>query len=405
MNRQYDILLKSIGLIVNVAESIREDNSAMAKFAGYLTQNEAEICKFGKVAKEVCEYLDNYDFVKSYQFNTMQTKLVPLHSLRMKLVKMGEEAKKLSAFPDRYGSKRAIEICKDLALTSMEKMSFAEMAKLESLVESNTQKLIEIQNLLRKDINILSQINALIENDKLILSRLRAYYEELKQYVSEFPHQGVDDLDVVKSHIALAKQIFDLWMMMDKRITDIKDYADRYDKGKLLDNYYKIVNGLITKMRYADVGHYQAQLNAVSSQVSSLCVAFEKEHDELRSLQTYLSQGRNAMWKEDDERILATVTMLLGKDTKKVVFDLNQIKTDYANAKNKRIDDVAMMVKQYVWLEKNKKYKDVHQKLLFQNITFSEYKECVKKLKTKRMIRIICWCIPVLGWILMPEIK
>ena len=100
MNLQYDTLLKAVGAMPGVAETIHKDRDAMTGFVGYLTQNEAEISKFGKVTEEVCDYLDKYDFSKSYRFDAMQTKLDALHPLRLKLMKMGEEAKKLSVYSE-----------------------------------------------------------------------------------------------------------------------------------------------------------------------------------------------------------------------------------------------------------------------------------------------------------------
>ena len=237
MNLQYDTLLKAVGAMPGVAETIHKDCDAMTGFAGYLTQNEAEISKFGKATDEVCEYLNKYDFVRGYQFDAMQKKLELLHPLRIKLAKMGEEAKKLTAFPDRYDSKRAIEICRGLALTCMERMSLAEIGKVEDLVEANTKKLIDIQNLFERDTNTLEEINAVLESNKLILNKCKAYQTELKQYVSEFPHQGTDDLEFVKSRIATAKQVVDLWVTVEKSIEGIRDYAERHDKSALIDKY------------------------------------------------------------------------------------------------------------------------------------------------------------------------
>lgn len=399
MNLQYDTLLKSIGAITQVAESIHKDRDIMKGFAGFLTQNEAEISKFGKVTEEVCEYLAKYDFSKNYRFGAMQTKLEALHPLRLKLMKMGEEAKKLSVYPDRYDSKRAIEICRGLAVTGMEKMSLAEIGKLENLVENNTQKLIDIRVLFERDKNILDQINATIEANKLILDKCKAYQTELKQYVSEFPHQGTDDLEFVKSRIATAKQVVDLWGTVDKAIEGIKGYADRHNKSALIDKYSRIVVGLSSKMRYADVGNYKAQLNGVLQDVRVLDDAFDKECDELKTLQSALMQKKADIWKEDNERLLTKVSAILNGDSKKTSFDIGKLKTEFVAAKQKRIEDIDAMLKKYRWLGSSRRYKPSHDALKTKYITSTEYQTSVELIRKERRRRLIR--IPIIGWIIL----
>ena len=399
MNLQYDTLLKAVGAMPGVAETIHKDRGAMTGFVGYLTQNEAEISKFGKATDEVCEYLNKYDFVRGYQFDAMQKKLELLHPLRLKLAKMGEEAKKLTSFPDRYDSKRAIEICRGLALTCMERMSLAEIGKVEDLVETNTKKLIDIQNLFERDKNTLEEINAVLETNKLILNKCKAYQTELKQYVSEFPHQGTDDLEFVKSRIATAKQVVDLWVTVEKSIEGIRDYADRHDKSALIDKYSQIVVGLSSKMRYTDVDNYKAQLNGVLQDVRTLCDAFEKDGNELKSFQQSLMLKKADIWKEDNERLLSKVSAVLNSDSKKASFDLGKLKTEYVTAKQKRVEDIDATLKRYRWLGSSRRYKSSHDALKAKYITSTEYQTSVEMIRKERRKRLLC--IPIIGWIIL----
>lgn len=404
-NNTYASLLNSIDDLSRVEKTIIRDKALMSTYVDYIHQNEAEICKFGKSTMELQTYLDEYDFTKGFQFNTMQGRLEKLHPLRLKLAKMGEEAKKLSVFPDRYDSKKAIDICRGLALTCMERMSLSESEKVSELVETNTQKLIALQKLFERDGIILSQINATIESNKMVLNKCKAYMSELEQYVSGFPHQGVDDLEFVKNRIASAKQVVDLWETVDKAIEAVKDYANRFNKNILMNNYSQVVIGLSSKMRYADVGNYMAQLNGVLQQKRTLCDAFEKECKELQSLQRSLMQKEPDVWREDNERLLSKVSAILKGDSKKVSFDLGQLENNLADAKAKRKNDIDKMVKQNTWLERKKKYRALHKMLLTQFITFDEYRSAVHGLKKIRVTRRILTFVPVVGWICMPEIK
>jgi len=519
-NSVYSSLIDSIGELHHVNESINIDKGLLASFIKYLSQNEAEISKFGKASDELSEYLDKYDFTTTFQFDSMQKKLESLHPLRLKLAKMGEEAKKLAVFPDRYNSKKAIENCRGLAMTCMERMRLSETEKVETVVESNTQKLIDIQNLFVKDGNTLSQINAAIEADKVILNKFNAYKTELKQYVSEFPHQGKDDLAIVKERIAMAKQVdvilvkaenslksvlqsfgnesipeivrykevinkvktemryadadgyklklngviegcavllpmnemvksenglmnfykayFDeikkyingfphsgqnsLSVIKDRidalkqidtlrgdaerSVSVIKDYCDRYNKNAVVTKYSGVQQEMVSSMQFADLNKTEQQLKDVLKQANAVFNAFDKENAELKAFKVSLATDSHVVWKEDKERLMATVTSILSKDTKRTVFDLGQLKQDYINAQIKRSNDIDIAVKQHPWLERRSKYRMAHKNFISQEVTSSEYHSKIKELCGKRTARIVLTCAPpVVGLFFRPEIK
>ena len=278
-------------------------------------------------------------------------------------------------------------------------MSLAEIGKVEDLVETNTKKLIDIQNLFERDKNTLEEINAVLETNKLILNKCKAYQTELKQYVSEFPHQGTDDLEFVKSRIATAKQVVDLWVTVEKSIEGIRDYADRHDKSALIDKYSQIVVGLSSKMRYTDVDNYKAQLNGVLQDVRTLCDAFEKDGNELKSFQQSLMLKKADIWKEDNERLLSKVSAVLNSDSKKASFDLGKLKTEYVTAKQKRVEDIDATLKRYRWLGSSRRYKSSHDALKAKYITSTEYQTSVEMIRKERRKRLLC--IPIIGWIIL----
>lgn len=396
---QYDALLDAVGAMAFTMESIQKDHDVMTGFSHYLSRNESEISKFGKATEEVCNYLDHYDFARAFYFDPMQQQLEALHPLRLKLVKMGEEAKKLSAFPDRYDSKRAIEICRGLAMTCLERMTLAETKKVEALVETNTKKLIDIQNLFDKERGVLSQINAAIEAENKVLGKFRAYLAELKQYVSGFPHQGVDDLAVVLKRLDVAKQVNNLWMNVDKAVESVRDYDNRHNKQAVMDNYSRLVADLSSKMCYADVTEFRSRLDEVSRQVIGVRNAFISEHDALQVLQRDLMNRKPDLWKEDNERLLSEVSTWLGKDLNHVSFDYDAIAARFVKAKQKRIDDVDAMLRKHRWLGSSRRYKPFHDALKTQYITYTEYQAAVEMIRKERRKRLLC--IPIIGWIIL----
>lgn len=516
----YDALLKSIDTIIPVRESIEKERALLLNWKDYLHQNEPEITKFGKSTIELQTWLDLYDFAKGYNFRVMQKKLEELHPLRLRLVKMGEEAKKLSVFPDRYNSKKSIEVCRKLAVVCMERMSLEETAKLSNLVEANTRKLIEIQKLFERDGTILTQINMLIDVDRTVLMKFKAYYAGLMQYVSEFPHETQDDLDIVKQRIAVAKQInllfekaekavqlvvqsvgnvslfpevvkyqealtkvktimrtsdadvvlkkldemvkgcailykmyetvkanenvlgkfkayhtelvqyvqsfphdgqdnmavvdnriatvkkMDLLLSsVEKAVSGIRNYYDRYNKNTVVANCSREMQTTVASMKYNDIGHIENKLNDLINQVRSVSDAFEKEFWDLNALADNLRKRSPEVWKEDNESLLSIITRLLNKNPRQCDFCISDMKTSYSNAKLKHMTDVVNTKKQYPWLETKKRYKKEHDKLITRYITSDDYYLLVKKLKRDRIKRIILLCIPIIGWIILYKLE
>ena len=394
-NNVYDSLLDSITALFHVGKSIMRDKAALSSYTDYLSRNEGEIAKFGKASEELQADLDQYDFTKGFQFSAMQSRLEKLHPLRLKLAKMVEEAKKLSVFPDRYDSKKAIEICRGLSQTCMERMCLSESEKVSELVESNTQKLIALQKLFERDQHILSQIQAIINTDQTVLNKYKAYNAELKKYVSEFPHKGQDDLSVVKDRINVLKKLDALSLNVENTVATIRSYCDRYNKGAVMAKHSNLVHTMINTMQYADVGKIEKQLKDTITQVRAVTDAFEREREELGSMQSTLQLRRSDLWKEDTERLLATLKGILSKDTKTVDLNLDQLKTSLTNARIKRTNDINAQKEECPWLDWHRS-KDYHAQVVSKYMSLNDYYAAIKTLKWDRIKCFFCCCIPLL---------
>lgn len=384
----YNSLISSVGELHNVTESIKKAKGVLSSFTDYLNQNEAEISKFGKASGELCSFLNNYDFSKGFlQIEPMHRKVEALHPLRLKLAKMGEEAKKLAVFPDRYGSKKAIEVCRGLAMTCMERMSLEETSRVSDLVETNTGKLLELQKKFDGDGYILDQIKDEVDANKCTLNKFKAYSAELQQYVGGFPHAGEDNLTVVKMRIEVAKQIESLINNVGKTIETINSYCDRYNKSKVVGKYATVVNDTYLRMRFADVEKYKSQLNDVAKQAQSVIGAFDDENRELVQLQSALMRRNPDMWREDNENITDTIDSLLAKDSRKAAFSIKQLRDRIDDAKSNRNDYIGSMVKRYGWLTR-KNYKGLHDNLITEYLSLSEYKSSIEAMRKEHSKRV-----------------
>ena len=404
LNSLYDKLFASVENLFKTEELIKADKVEIDSLVDFLSQNETEIGKFKNATLELQILLDKYDFTNediSIFMNSIRKKVESLHPLRSKLVKMGEEAKLLSVFPDRYNSKKSIETCRTLFQVCRERLRFDELDKVSQVVETNTQKLIEIRKLIERDNDNLRQINNAIDANKMVLEKFKAYYTELQQFVSEFPHSGQDDYAVVTKRISAAKSLMALYIKADKEVFSIKDFCDRHNKGMIVANYQTTIQAMFTSMKHSDVNWIEVRLNDIAKQVNAVHKAFDAEHHELDALMKILKAKKTDLWKEDNESLLTTVSGLLNNDTRKSNFDINHLKNSYSHAKSKRLSDIANTKKTYPWLESRKRYKIFHDRIISKYIESIEYHTIVEKLKKDKLWRTILLFIPILGWIIL----
>ena len=387
-NSIYGSLIDSINVLYEVVESIKKDKAVLSSFTDYLNRNEGEFSKFGRASVELFNYMKQYDFGKGFQLDVMHKKVELLHPLRLNLAKMGEEAKKLAVFPDRYGSKKAIEICRGLALTCMERMSLDDSLKVSELVEANTAKLIELQQKFAGDGYILDQIKDVVDANKNMLNKYKAYFVELQQYINGFPHAGEDDLAVVEKRVDVLRQMDASVENIGKTIDEINTFCDRYNKNNVVMRYNSIVSEIYSKMTFVNADKYKAPLNDILTKAQTVISAFEKEEEELKILQATLRQKKPDIWKEDNERLSDKVSKILAKSPKKVSFDLNVIKGDVMNAKANRSNLISNTLNKYSWLN-NSNYQEFHSRLLSKYMSLSEYLSEIETARKERTLRIL----------------
>lgn len=297
MNTQYEKILKSIGVLPGVVNAIHADTETLSAFTKELLAKEQEISKFETVSAEIGKYLDNYNFAGGYKFQDILKSLESLYSFRQKLQKMSDEAKKFEKMPDRYGSKDVMKTCNELALVCMKRMSLSEIIKVEYVVETNTRKLQSLQKLFERDNQILSQINALVQANLTVLQGFKAYSAELKKYISEFPHPGVDDLSIVRERIVKAAQVLELSGKVKGNVDKLSKCPDRYNRNDILRNYMQISQDMSSKMLSAEVPSYQTKLNDIQKKIDQLLAAFERDKQMLSHINALIQAEMSVLQK------------------------------------------------------------------------------------------------------------
>lgn len=390
INKVYDSLIDSITAMFHVGKSIIRDNAALSSYAAYLSNNKDEIAKFVQTKTQVESFLDRYDFKGGFQFDDMNKKIDSLLLLRSKLATMGEEAKKLSVHPDRYGSQRAIELGRDFAITCKERLKLEEADKAIALAESITQKLISIRSQFESDGDVLYQINEAIDSNMNVLGKFKAYLAEIRRYVDAFPHSGQDDLGEINSRISAAKQINTLLEKTQKSVDSIKSYADRHNKKAVVTLFQSIVDEMSSKMCYADIEKYKSKLGDNMKQAQKVVTAFEEERNELQGVYDSLLSRSSDKWKDDTESMIEKVGELLSSDTKTRIFDLSKLKGDIKEFVYKRSKDIKDTLNEHPWLENDQHY-GFHSNLVNSYITKSYYYSQVEYARKERLKKIWKW--------------
>ena len=395
----YDKLIESVDSLYHIEEANKTDKAKLTSFATFLNENALEIGKFGRVSKDLEQYLDEYDFSKEFDFETKIAGLQKLHPLRLKLVSMGEAAKTLSHYPDRYGSKKAIEVCKNLTLTCLEKMRLEESEKVALLCESNTNKLFELQKLLERDESILSQINLIIKKDAQFLSRYKAYNAELNKYVEEFPHAEQNDLEIIKKRIVVVKDVDAIYLKAEKAVADIKGFFDRYNKNTLVAKFDNLTTKLYSSMLFLNVDSFKKALIEIEKEAIIILNKYKSEPRELELLKETLKSNSNELWKEDRDMLLSSIEYLKNDSNKKDV-DLPKIKALIDEKMKRRTQDIFDTTQNNPWIKDREKYKHIHNQLLNREIKRSTYLANINNLIKYKQIRSLGW-IPVLGWFIL----
>ena len=386
----YETLIKSIGIFDEVQKTIVKDKASMISIADKVVNREADISKFIQAKTQVESFLDGYDFRDGFQFVEMNKKIDSLLLLRSKLAIMGEEAKKLSTRPDRYGSQRAIGLCRDLAIKCKERLKLEEADKAVALAVANTQKLISIRSQFESDGDVLYQINEAIDSNMNVLGKFKAYLAEIRRYVDAFPHSGQDDLSEINGRIDAAKQIDVLLGNAQKSVDSIKGYADRHNKKAVTTRFQSVVGELSAKMCYADVEKYKKKLNDIIKQIQKINTAFEEERKELQGVYDSLLKRSSDKWKEDTERMIEKVGELLRYDTKTQAFDLSKLRGDIKDLVYKRSKDIRDTLNEHPWLE-NGRHRGAHSNWVNSYISKSDYLFRVDMARKERLKKIWKW--------------
>jgi|GEM_PF-4812321 len=382
--KYFAAVVQSIEALHKAETEVENEKVLFAKFTDFLTKNADEISKFHAIESEVVDFLQKFSFAGKIDFTPVRNKLLPLSPLRQKLIEMGNEAKKIVGLPDRYNCHKAMEMCKQLTIFCLNEMKSADYDKVTVALDKNIPKLRSIQKEFEKEKQILADIKNLLQQHATVLNNFSAYKAALQQFVSLFPNNRDSDLKVVENHLIVLNGIYDKIKDINKTLTQVKSYADRYNKNAVVQQTENLLSFTYVQMKFSDIGKVAVGLQKVAANLKSLINAFDKENKDAATFRDNLNTHTYNIWKEDSDQLVSELNNIIKQGTQKTGFLLQSFYSKIQIAENKKVRDIENKKGQYKWLQR-KRYADKLSKLTTcKNIAFSNFESQIENIRKGR---------------------
>ena len=379
----------------------KRDADMLDEIHRVMAAKKALLDQFKAYDTELKQYVAEFPHEGENDLQVVKDRIETLAPMLPKLEDLSKQAALLEDCPDRYGAKDELAQCDALMKECREMMCLDDVPKASARSDAHIKKLKELQLQFKRDADMLTSIHRAIDAETKVLGRYEAYRVELMQFVSEFPHEGKDDLQMVKDRIEALVLADTLRMKVEEAVESIRQFFDRYQKSLVVDDQARLDGEMRSSMRFADVEKYRGELEAMERRISTVERAFEAERNGLVALRDSLSAHKEGLWKEDNIRLLAKLKDLCAGDPRKKDLDLDRLRKEVLDAKAIRSGVIHAMVIRYPWLESSKRYKKKHDDLLRRFITSTEYNSVVGDLRWDRFQRLVLLCIPVIGWAIL----
>jgi hypothetical protein len=383
--KYFAAVMQSVEALHGAETEVENKKVLFAKFIDFLTKNADEIGKFHAVENEIVDFLQKFSFDGNIDFTPVRDKLLLLSSLRQKLMEMGSEAKKLAGLPDRYNCHKAMEVCKQLTLFCLNEMKPVDYDKVTATLDKNIPKLITIQKEFEKENQILADIKNLLQQYTTVLNKFLAYKAELKQFVSTFPNNRDTDLKTVENHLASLSGIYDKIKDINKTLSQINNYADRYNKNAVSQQIKNLISQAYSQMKISDTGRIDGELKKTTANLKSLINDFDKENKDTTALCDKLRKKLPDLWQEETEQLIAELDGIIKAGTQKSNFALQNYYSREQSARTKRTQDIATIKQKYAWLRRSR-YAQPFNSLERRYLRFSVFQQELENIRKGRSL-------------------
>ena len=377
-------VMQSIEALHKAETEVENEKVLFAKFTDFLTKNADEIGKFHAVENEIVDFLQKFSFTGKIDFTPVRDKLSPLSPLRQKLMEMGSEAKKITGLPDRYNCHKAMEVCKQLTMFCLNEMKSTDYDKVTVALDKNIPKLQSIQKEFEKENQILADIKNLLQQHATVLNKFSAYKDELKQFIASFPNNRDSDLKTVQSHLTILSGIYDKIKDIDKTLTQVKKYADRYTKNAVVQQTENLISSAYSQMKFSDTSRIDTELKKAAANLKSVINAFDKENKDTTTLRDNFKKHAYNIWKEDSDQLVSELDNIIKQDTRKTGFLLQSFHSKIQTAESKKTQNIENIKRNYRWLQRKCYAADLNKLITNKYIAFSNFELQIENIRKGR---------------------
>jgi len=382
-NKYFAAIMQSVETLNKTKTEVENEKVLFVKFTEFLTKSADEIGKFHAIENDIVEFLQNFSFTGKIDFSPVRDKFSLLPTIRQKLVEMGNEAKKLTGFPNRYNCHKAIEVCKQLTMFCVNEMKPADYGKVTAALDTNIPKLHSIQKEFEKEKQILSDIKNVMQQHTAILNKFAAYKAELQQFVSAFPTNRNTDFKTVESHLSALNGIYAQITNIETQQNQVRSYANRFNKNAVVQQTENLLSSVYSQMKISDVNRVNVELKKAVANLQNIINSFDKENKDTTALRNRLNTKSPDLWQEDTERLISELDSILKKDSRKSNFILQNFNNQIQLETDKKIKDIENIRQQHRWM-KRKRYTIDLDRLTTKYMRFLDFQSEIENIRKSR---------------------
>jgi hypothetical protein len=344
--------MQSIQTLHDTETFIEDEKKTFRTFLDFLTNNADEISKFHAVEEEMVDYLRQYSFSGKADFSPVKNKLQPLPGIKQLLATMGNAAKELVGYPNRYGCHKKMEECKTLTEFCINRMKSVNYDTTVTELKIYISDLEYIKKEFETESKILADIKNIVNSNKTLLDKYTAFKTETEQFVSGFPNDRDNDLATIKQRIHTLSEVDKLLDKVSAISTQIQHYTNRYQKDAAWKQASQIISFAHTQMKYRDLSKTKSDLQNSIPKLNQVISDFDREYDAIVQLIGKLQKRTPDRWEEDNENLIYELSALIKNDTRKQNFVLQDFYTREQDACDKKKHDISGFERQHANLMK-----------------------------------------------------
>lgn len=357
----------------------------VAGFVAYLSGQQTHICQFRSVESDIVKYLETYVFKKKNDFDKVRHICDILPGLEANIEQMGRIAQGFSSRPDRNGLGAILGEFSGFVTYCAENMVAGAVD--EALAKSSEllRRMMDVSSAFKREDALFKDISLLLKDNAALLQDYPCYEEELKTFLSEYPHEGSDDMEYVKLRLQDLSIINERFGALKKEINEVSSYADRYNINDIREKAGTIVDQGRKNLKHADLTQVSTLIRKGLKRIEDSKKEFRKEERTLKSLYKKLTDNSIDMWSEDSASMANLIIGIINRGACFVRFSLDDINAEKDSLVRKKLSEIEQVKIQYRWLNRRRYTQPVYN-LSRTGISYRKFLNGIEDIKSERSI-------------------